>query len=654
LPKLSSSIYFDVMSSSYPFSLKIRNFKCFGSEEQGFDKIKSLNLILGRNNSGKSTLLDFLAQINHYRELQTLLSRNRDEVEHKDLEVPRNLWHKDHRPEILVAVKLTRKNLIDKILRESQGIDQRRIVRLFPQDPKHSHQSYSQSRDLGLEISNRYADSLAVLKTNFSLASNGYTRRILRGDLIGIESQGNDSYLGRIFEASNKSASGDAQDKDYNIIFKALQDCAREELESSFGSFWDYRIFKRIYPDRNILAEEDDIKNLEVDGSGKGVTNIIQNFYNKEELNRSLVEEKILSDLNLIFRGDAYFTRILPRRKSDGQWEIALEEEHKGLIPLSQSGSSLKTVMIILVYLYLVPSLEKKDLSQYAFLIEELENNLHPSLLRRLLSYIADRAKEDGCIFFMATHSSIAIDMFSHDEDAQIIHVTHNGESSYAETVTTPLNGLAILDDLGVKASDLLQANGIIWVEGPSDVIYIDKWLEMYCRENREKQFRRGIDYEFQMFGGTLLDSLCFIKHGLASEDEERKKLVEMFSFSRNAFVVIDSDAVKIAIEGRDKTVDKSKFKSAKKFIKSQFEELNAKGLNLGLWYKAGNTQIRTLEDYLDADTVAALKSRKLTKKIYAQTATDSWSDSKRLDEFPHGLKKEIKTLYELIKKWNR
>lgn len=33
--------------------------------------------------------------------------------------------------------------------------------------------------------------------------------------------------------------------------------------------------------------------------------------------------------------------------------------------------------------------------------------------------------------------------------------------------------GADALDDLGVKASDLLQANGIIWVEGPSDRAYI-------------------------------------------------------------------------------------------------------------------------------------------------------------------------------------
>ena len=41
-------------------SLKTKYLKCFGDEGGGFDEIKPLNLIIGRNNSGKSTLLDML------------------------------------------------------------------------------------------------------------------------------------------------------------------------------------------------------------------------------------------------------------------------------------------------------------------------------------------------------------------------------------------------------------------------------------------------------------------------------------------------------------------------------------------------------------------------------------------------------------------
>ncbi|WP_299011395.1 AAA family ATPase [uncultured Shewanella sp.] len=42
----------------------------------------------------------------------------------------------------------------------------------------------------------------------------------------------------------------------------------------------------------------------------------------------------------------------------------------------------------------------------------------------------------------------------------------------------------SILNNLGAQGADLLQSNGIIWVEGPSDIIYIKKWLEIFAYEN--------------------------------------------------------------------------------------------------------------------------------------------------------------------------
>ena len=47
-----------------------------------------------------------------------------------------------------------------------------------------------------------------------------------------------------------------------------------------------------------------------------------------------------------------------------------------------------------------------------------------------------------------------------------------------------------LVDDLGIKASDILQSNGIIWVEGPSDRIYINKF-RTYLHKNIYTQRKR-------------------------------------------------------------------------------------------------------------------------------------------------------------------
>jgi hypothetical protein len=210
----------------------------------------------------------------------------------------------------------------------------------------------------------------------------------------------------------------------------------------------------------------------------------------------------------------------------------------------------------------------------------------------------------------------------------------------------------SVLNNLGANGADLLQANGIVWVEGPSDVIYIKKWLDMYSKEKDLPFLIQGYHYEFQMFGGTLLDSLCLIKEGLREEDEY-KKLVSMFGFSRNAFIITDSDAIK---KDNGEIADQSKFKNAKKFIAKQFDALTSKGYKLGLWYKENNAEIRTLEDYLDEDTIdtVGIKQTSTTKKLFAQKVVSIWGDGKKLCDFNHNLEDEIKIMDTTIRSWNK
>lgn len=207
----------------------------------------------------------------------------------------------------------------------------------------------------------------------------------------------------------------------------------------------------------------------------------------------------------------------------------------------------------------------------------------------------------------------------------------------------------SILDNIGAKGSDLLQANGIIWVEGPSDVLYLRKWLEMYALENNKKILQQGIDFEFQMYGGTLLDSISYIKSGETTQEEEFKKIISMFSFSRNTFVVMDSDAIK-----KDTgIIDQSTFRKAKQYIKEQFLILKNTGYKLGLWYNEGDAEIRTIEDYLDDETLKNLPDS-LRKKVRAIRAINMWNKKEvKLADFKHNLGVEIKELYNLIDEWN-
>ena len=87
---------------------------------------------------------------------------------------------------------------------------------------------------------------------------------------------------------------------------------------------------------------------------------------------------------------------------------------------------------------------------------------MHPALLRRLLTYIRDFALANDCTFFLTTHSSVAIDVFASDPQAQILHVNHDGIKATVSPIQAYSEHCGVLNDLGVRASDLLQANGVV------------------------------------------------------------------------------------------------------------------------------------------------------------------------------------------------
>ena len=209
------------------------------------------------------------------------------------------------------------------------------------------------------------------------------------------------------------------------------------------------------------------------------------------------------------------------------------------MIPLSKSGSGLKTVILVLLNLLVVPEIETKEKSQFTFAFEELENNLHPALLRRLFQYLETYAVNEKAKIFLTTHSSIALDFFGVSDNAQVIRVLHDGESARTETVHTHSNLIKIVSELGSRPSDLLQANGLIWVEGPSDRIYLNHWIKLYTEDRPQGPFREGRDYQCVFYGGALLAKVQFTS---PEDGDEVAELANLFQINHNLVVVCDGD----------------------------------------------------------------------------------------------------------------
>ena len=160
--------------------------------------------------------------------------------------------------------------------------------------------------------------------------------------------------------------------------------------------------------------------------------------------------------------------------------------------------------------------------------IEEPEIHLHPALQARFMDYLlTDEANR----FIVTTHSPTIINA----NGVQVAHVTKdNGVSTCRQLEGLPV-ARDLLDDLGARASDLLQSNFVIWVEGPSDRIYVNHWIGEWAGEHGIRLIE-GIHYSVMLYGGKLLNALD------ASADGSNDSLIDLFRINTHFCVLMDSD----------------------------------------------------------------------------------------------------------------
>ncbi len=442
-------------------SLLVNNYKCFGEDEQGFNKIYPINIIIGRNNSGKSALLEVI---------KYAVDTNPDFIKIK---------HKGKEPEVYIT----------------QPVPETVLRSVFPENK-----------------------------------SGG-----------GIPGSNHWEYASKWINATVKyRLHADKKKSFVNLVppFRHTQNVEEhnEHLATRMVNPFSQMTFKHLRAERDITPEAYN-STPTIEENGYGATNFIQYFVNAKEKPSELVEEEVLKALNDIYQPDSSFSRIMVQIDDYSKtWEIYLDEANKGRIPLSHTGSGFKTILLVLILLYLIPFNEGKNLQDYIFALEELENNLHPALQRRLLKYIRECAVHNGCYFFLTTHSNVIIDLFSRDENAQILHVTHDGDKASVTRVQTYVENRGILDDLDVRASDLLQANSVIWIEGPSDRSYVNRWIELWT----DGELKEGVHYQCMFYAGRLL------AHISAGDPETSNQgAISILRQNRNAIILMDSDSSK-------------------------------------------------------------------------------------------------------------